>query len=148
MPEKVQLDKLKPWKDIGDTREARAFSGTAEYSAEFEISEKTDSSAIYLDLGRVETLAEVEVNGVKVGKLWAYPYKVDITKVVKCGVNTLKVAVTDTWFNRLVYDAALPAEERRTWTINGPSKDKPLKESGLLGPVGIIYISRVQLPTY
>ena len=139
MPENVQLDKLKPWKDIGDTLEARAFSGTAEYSAEFDISEKTDSSAIYLDLGRVETLAEVEVNGVKVGKLWAYPYKVDITKAVKSGVNTLKVAVTDTWFNRLVYDAALPAAERRTWTINGPSKDKPLKESGLLGPVGIIY---------
>jgi hypothetical protein len=45
------------------------------------------------------------------------------------------VEVTGTWFNRLVYDANQPEDRRKTWTINGPSKDEALRESGLLGPV-------------
>lgn len=65
----------------------------------------------------------------------APPYSLDITEAVKTGKNTLTVEITSTWFNRLVYDAGQPEEMRKTWTINGPSKDAPLRDSGLLGPV-------------
>ena len=61
-----------------------------------------------------------------------------MTGVVKPGKNTLKVAVTDTWFNRLVYDAGQPEPARRTWTIAGPRKGSALRDSGLIGPVKII----------
>ena len=51
----------------------------------------------------------------------------------------IEIDVTSTWFNRLVYDAALPEAARKTWTIGSPSKDEPLRESGLMGPVVIRY---------
>ena len=88
--------------------------------------------------GRVESLAQVEVNGVKFHDLWCEPYRVDITSAVRQGTNTLKVSVTDTWFNRLVYDAGQPESNRKTWTIAGPKKDAPLRDSGLIGPVRIV----------
>ena len=58
-----------------------------------------------LDLGRVESLAKVEVNGKDFGDVWSPPYRIPLTGAVKAGKNTLKVSVTDTWYNRLVFDA-------------------------------------------
>lgn len=138
MPPAMQVAGLEPWKDLGPTPEAKAFSGTAIYEADFTLDTVRDGDAVTLDLGRVESLAQVEVNGKKFRDLWCEPYRLDIGAAVKPGVNRVKIAVTDTWFNRLVYDAGQPAEKRRTWTIAGPSKDKPLTASGLLGPVTII----------
>ena len=138
MPGEVTIDSLKPWKEIGATPEARAFSGNAEYETEFAVDELGAGAVVVLDFGRVESLAKVEVNGQKFPDLWAYPYRLDVTRAVKPGVNRLKVSVTDTWFNRLVYDAGQPEEKRRTWTIAGPSKNAALRDSGLIGPVRIL----------
>ena len=80
----------------------------------------------------------VKVNGEVVDTLWATPYQTDITPYLRRGSNTIAVEVTSTWFNRLVYDAAQPKEQRRTWVINGPAADAPLRPSGLLGPVEIL----------
>ena len=88
-----------------------------------------------LDLGKVASWAEVFVNGKAAGTLWAEPYACDISKFLARGENELRVRVTSTWHNRLVHDAALPEQERKTWTIRGPSADAPLRPAGLLGPV-------------
>ncbi|MDR2138140.1 MAG: hypothetical protein LBP50_01100, partial [Tannerella sp.] len=77
----------------------------------------------------------VSLNGKKLRTLWTPPYRLDVTDAIKSGKNTLQIEVTSTWFNRLVYDANQPENQRKTWTINGPSKDAELRESGLLGPV-------------
>ena len=90
-----------------------------------------------LDLGRVDMIADVQLNGAPAGVLWASPYR--LTLKGKAGRNTLRIAVTGTWFNRLAYDAALPQAQRKTWTIAGPEAGAPLRESGLLGPVRISY---------
>ena len=59
----------------------------------------------------------------------------NISRLVKPGVNRLSVAVTSTWFNRLVYDAGQEEKSRKTWTISGPAKGRALLPTGLLGPV-------------
>jgi hypothetical protein len=92
---------------------------------------------VELDLGRVELIAAVRLNGEPVGTVWATPYRLDITRAVKPGVNRLSVAVTSTWFNRLTYDAGLDEKARKTWTISGPAKGWPLRPAGLLGPVAV-----------
>ena len=138
MPGSMTLDSLRPWREIGATPEARAFSGTAVYEAEFHVGALDSGTVVMLDLGRVESLAQVEVNGKRFGDLWSHPYRLDVTCAVKEGVNRLKVSVTDTWFNRLVYDAGQPAEKRRTWTIAGPSGNAALRDSGLVGPVRVL----------
>ena len=90
-----------------------------------------------LDLGRVEVIASVRLNGEPVGTVWSPPYRLDITRLVKPGVNRLSVEVTSTWFNRLAYDAGLDEKARKTWTISGPAKGRPLLPAGLLGPVEV-----------
>lgn len=76
-----------------------------------------------LDLGRVETVATVFVNGRKVRTLWAPPYRCQVE--LAAGANELRVEVANTWFNRLVYDAGQPEAQRKTWTIGAPKKDAP-----------------------
>jgi hypothetical protein len=132
----LTLPELKPWKDLDVSPEGRAFSGTATYSATFDV-DSPQSSPVTLDLGKVEMIATVSVNGQKVRTLWCPPFKLDITKNIKRGRNELKVEITSSWFNRLVYDAGQPKEKRKTWLITGPKKESPLRESGLLGPVVI-----------
>ena len=88
-----------------------------------------------LDLGEVEFVADVFVNGDKVRTLWSPPYRCEIGGWVRDGDNELRVDVTSTWFNRLVFDAWLQESERKTWTISAPEKGMPPKKAGLLGPV-------------
>ena len=119
------------------SEEGKAFSGSVTYSTTFQMPD--ESKQLMLDLGKVSMIAEVTLNGKKLRTLWCTPYTLDITNDVKSGDNTLQVKVTSTWFNRLVYDAALPEADRKTWTISGPSAGSPLKEYGLLGPVTLKY---------
>ena len=134
-PASVPLKKLAPWTIPDLSLPARCFSGTAVYSTEFTLPDTLTGATLTLDLGRVEVAASVLINGKEAGKVWTPPYTVDISEQVKPGRNQLSVEVTNTWFNRLVYDDSLPVGERKTWTISGPAKDSPLKPSGLIGPV-------------
>jgi hypothetical protein len=65
---------------------------------------------VVLDLGRVEVIAEVSVNGRAVGQGWKEPYRMDVTDAVHAGANALEVRVTTLWPNRLIGDEQLPPE--------------------------------------
>ena len=88
------------------------FSGTATYKKEI----KTDKAKtgknkrIILDLGKLDDIAELKVNGQSVGVLWYPPYRADITPWLKTGNNTLEIAVTNNWANRLIGDEQYPAD--------------------------------------
>jgi hypothetical protein len=90
----------------------RHFSGTATYARSIDVPAGTLRAGrrAYLDLGRVEVLARVTVNGKDLGVVWKEPYRVDITDAVRAGKNAISVAVTDLWVNRMIGDAALPEE--------------------------------------
>jgi len=83
-------------------------------------------------------LADITVNDQPVGVLWTAPYCIDITRHVRPGINRIVVKVTNTWRNRLAYDAALPEKERTTWTLAGPPPNAPLEPAGLIGPVQLL----------
>lgn len=139
-PESITLDELKPWYDIDSLcTEARAFSGTATYITTFDVKELKSDAHYTLDLGRVADIADISVNGQPAGVLWCEPYTTDISKLLHEGRNELSVKVTGTWFNRLVYDASLPAERRKTWNLTSPSPESPFQPTGLLSPVRIVY---------
>ena len=141
-PASLRTTELKAWKDLDIPDEAKAFSGTVAYTTTFDAGEIRQGMCFTLDLGQVEMIAAVSLNGKPLRTLWTPPYCVDLTEAVQSGTNTLTVEVTGTWHNRLVYDAGLPEEERKTWTINGPAANRPLRESGLLGPVTLTYSSK------
>ena len=128
---------LKPWKDLDLSAEGKAFSGTATYTTTFNIDSVQLNTGYVLDLGRVDMIASVFLNGTLVGNLLAPPYRIALKDLLKQGENQLSVEVTSTWFNRLVYDAGQAQGKRKTWTISGPDNNLPLRESGLMGPVVI-----------
>ena len=138
-PARLQTDTLKAWKDLQLGTEGRAFSGTATYTHHLQLDTFNPQAYYVLDLGKVDMIAEVRINGQQAGVLWAAPYVLPISQWLQKGRNEIEIDVTSTWFNRLVYDAALPEAARKTWTIGSPSKDEPLRESGLMGPVVIRY---------
>ncbi len=96
------------------------------------------SEGCVLDLGRVHDWATVHVNGRKAVDLWCAPYSCDVSRFARSGTRAqIRVEVTSTWYNRLVYDAKLPETERATWTLSGPGADAEYHEAGLIGPVTV-----------
>jgi hypothetical protein len=51
---------------------------------------------VELDLGMIEVMAQVTLNGREYETLWMPPYALDVTEVLKSGDNKLKVLVTST----------------------------------------------------
>jgi hypothetical protein len=159
-PPSVTLDKLISWTDYTNDG-VRYFSGTATYEKEIEIpaDRLTAGRELWLDLGAVKNFAEVSLNGQNLGVLWKPPFRVNLTAVAKPGANHLVVKVTNLWPNRLIGDEQLPPDVQWNgkqlkawpqWLLDGkPSptgrltfttwhhwtKDSPLLESGLLGPM-------------
>ncbi|MGO8676671.1 MAG: glycosyl hydrolase [Limisphaerales bacterium] len=132
-PESVRFNTLTDWTKASDPG-VRYFSGIATYRTQFDW--KPRQSKVLLDLGQVEVMAGVRLNGHDLGPVWTAPYRVDVTAAVKPGPNLLEIRVANLWPNRLIGDAGLPPAQRVAWTTWNPfAKDSPLLPSGLLGPV-------------
>lgn len=164
-PESIELEELVSWPDSSEPG-VKYFSGTATYRRTFDVgSWYSDVSTrhLLLDLGRVEVIAEVRVNGEDLGVLWKEPYRLDITRALKPGENELEILVTNLWPNRLIGDEQEPPDvEWRgkplvawpEWLVKHeprPSpgrvtfttwhhwtKTDPLLPSGLIGPVRLV----------
>jgi hypothetical protein len=142
--EPVIFTELQDWSKNDDER-IRYFSGTAVYKTQVAIDQIPGGNNIFLDLGKVTAMAKVKVNGKYVGGVWTPPYRLDITKYVNAGNNAVEVEVVNTWTNRLTGDARLPESERFVKSYGGgnANPDRPLSESGLLGPVKITAVKAV-----
>ncbi|QBE62187.1 glycosyl hydrolase [Pseudoduganella lutea] len=117
----------------------RHYSGTAIYRTQFDLP-RLPRDAVWLDLGQVEVVATVSVNGTEVTTLWKAPYAADIGRHLRKGRNRLEVRVANLWANRLIADAGLPPEQRIAWaTFNPYQPGDVLFPSGLLGPVTLRY---------
>jgi hypothetical protein len=136
-PEKIAIEELLDWSKHSDPG-VKYFSGRAVYRTTFSLDLKSEIRDLrwMLDLGQVQVMAQVKLNGQDLGVLWMAPFQVEITRAVRPGTNTLEVTVANLWPNRLIGDQSLPPEQRVTWTTWSPfPKDAPLLPSGLLGPV-------------
>jgi hypothetical protein len=112
----LQFEKLVSWTENAEPG-IKHYSGAAVYTKELTLSASDLAAGIrvYLEIDQVCEVAEVSVNGKPAGTLWRPPYKLDVTDHVKKGKNTLSITVANTWVNRCLYDATLPAGERLTW---------------------------------
>ncbi len=75
------------------------FSGTAIYDTSFTVPPALAGKRLFLDLGRVSSVAEVTVNGRAAGTLIWDPYRLEITDFVHEGQNRVVVRVTNTEAN-------------------------------------------------
>ena len=148
-PEKIEINDLKSWIKF-DEPGIKYYSGTARYTKSFSLTTKDiTGNGLILDLGNVQEMASVKINGLRMQVMWSAPFKFDITSYVKAGNNELEVEVVNMWPNRLIGDGKLPENQRLTKTninkFSGPDSEKYLRESGLLGPVKIKFINLLNL---
>jgi hypothetical protein len=147
----------------------RYFSGTATYRTKLDIPQDRFAArqSLHLNLGDVQVIAEVKLNGQDLGILWKPPFRADVTKLARPGANDLEVRVTNLWPNRLIGDEQHPddcsVDGKWTsggirawpeWLLRGQprpeprrltfaalkhyNKDDRLLPSGLLGPVTVV----------
>ncbi|MBQ6340216.1 MAG: hypothetical protein IJI36_13835 [Kiritimatiellae bacterium] len=155
-PASRTMEKLADWTTVDDLK---YFAGTATYRTTVTLTDKEAARATRLSLGELPSgLATVEVNGTDCGIVWCAPWEAKAS--FRPGENTVVVRVTNNWYNRLVGDCFLPAEERvtrstlrywnvprkkdpaRPWNIlptvySGYTTYDPLQPSGLVGPLSI-----------
>jgi hypothetical protein len=140
------MARLVSWPTLDDA-DLKFFSGTATYAAMITVAAAHVGAdrRVLLDLGEVQNLARVRINGRDLGVLWKPPFVVDATSSLKVGANALEVEVTNTWRNRLIGDSGKPLAERATWTLGNVTlpATSPLLPAGLLGPVRLVTEVRV-----
>jgi hypothetical protein len=139
-PEPVVLDRLNDWTTWEDEK-VKYYSGTAVYSTTFHM-EPIPEGDLFINLGEVGVMAEIRVNGKKIGGTWISPFRLDLKNTLKSGVNNLEIDVVNVWKNRLIGDRMLSEKDRYTWLLlDDMEPGQALQSSGLLGPVSIEGIS-------
>lgn len=87
----------------------RHYSGTAIYTTSFDLPPGAAAGDCFLDLGMVRHLARVAINGRDLGVAWTAPWGVCVPRdLLQQAGNSLEIAVTNVWANRLIGDEQEP----------------------------------------
>ena len=160
-PRMTNFAKLQSWTE-SDNEGIRFFSGIATYRQTIEVPDSlAKRDRLFLELGDLAEIAEVTLNGKRLGLAWLPPYRIEISGAVHAGTNQLEIRVANLRANRLNGDS-LRSESTRFTRSNidriqtDPTSDSsygrvpsgkarpvydkipPLMKSGLLGPARII----------
>jgi len=104
----VTFESLVDWTTRSESG-IRYYSGTAVYRKTFDLA--AISGEMFLDLGTVNHLARVKVNGRDLGVVWCAPWGVAVPKgLLKRTGNVLEIEVTNVWANRLIGDEQEPED--------------------------------------
>ncbi|MEO5714245.1 MAG: glycosyl hydrolase [Luteolibacter sp.] len=135
---KADFDRLVSWSDRPEPQ-IKYHSGEAIYRTTFQRPDTSGKSVALLDLGTVESLAEVTLNGHTFPVIWKPPYRIDVTTALRPGSNELAIRVVNVWHNRLVGERLGVKDPGgpKIWASTLPdySPTEPLLPSGLIGPV-------------
>ncbi|WP_334351508.1 glycosylhydrolase-like jelly roll fold domain-containing protein [Companilactobacillus sp. HBUAS56257] len=109
--------------NVNSVKNFRQFSGNIKYSMQFDLDQVQEG--MILDLGKVNEVATVELNGHKLGTKIAYPYEFkDISSYLVAGTNNLEVVV--------VNNLGINQQDFL-------SQYMLIKPAGLLGPISLKY---------
>ena len=144
----IEIGTLRSLTDF-ENSDIKYFSGNAKYTINFNVpKEFTSEQETWLDMGNFEAVAEVTLNGKPLGKIWKPGTKLSISGLLKAD-NQLVVTVANVYRNRFIGDFAQYGKVQNLWTTAPISefldKDKPLKPSGLMGPLKIFINSNRQV---
>ena len=146
-PASAAFPNLISWSDHPDEG-VRYFSGHATYHGQVTVPPALlgANRRIMLDLGGVEVIASLKVNGKDCGLLWHAPYEVDVTGILKSGANDLEIRVVNLWPNRIIGDLRSPYAKPFTFSQTQLyTATDALLPSGLLGPVKLRAVPEVSL---
>jgi hypothetical protein len=171
----ISFERLEDWSQRPEEG-IRFYSGTAVYRKVFDLPPESAARAgrgkpirrMWLDLGQVQNIARVSLNGHDLGVVWCAPWRVEVTGHLKQKGNLAEITVANLWPNRLIGDERLPAdgqygrsgnlERWPDWLLKDEArpvpgrytfatwkhytKDSPLLPSGLLGPLRLLRLAQ------
>lgn len=113
--ESASMSQLCSWTKLN---EVKYHSGTATYQKTFSLTKQQLAKAgeMVVDLGQVDVIAEVRVNGKNCGIAWKAPYRVKVSDALKSGENLIEVTVANLWVNRLIGDQRF--KDDHVWTAD------------------------------
>lgn len=121
-----------------DDPHIKYYSGTAVCHSTFRMDKFTQEHKYLLTLPLLNAAAEVIINGQLAGIVWCSPWTLDVSRLLRRGLNHIELRMTNCLWNRLVGDARLPEQDRITWQTTPLAKpDDQLVPSGLAGEVTI-----------
>lgn len=163
--EPIVFENLTDW-SIMDEQGIKYYSGTAKYRNKFTLKPEQLKAwkNVFLDLGKVNNLAKVIINGKDCGIAWKPPYRVKISETIHAGENIIELEVVNSWVNRMIGDEQQPEDSEwidwirlKEWpewflrkdstrpsgrytftTVKHYKMNDILQPSGLLGPVNLI----------
>ncbi|MBV9182347.1 MAG: glycoside hydrolase, partial [Acidobacteria bacterium] len=146
-PPSITLNQLSDWSQSQDPG-VKYFSGIGTYRNTVQAPAEWfhNGHRLWLDLGEVRNLAEVTLNGKKLGQTWHPPYRIDVTSALRPGRNEVTIEVVNAWVNRLIGDQQPGATELTFADVKPYKANSPLLPSGLLGPVTIIREDNYESP--
>ena len=98
-------DKPQDWTTLKNCPDARVNFATALYSSAIPMDDPGAADGWILDLGDVRESARVVINGEEIGTVWSVPFRINIGKYLRQGINLLDVYVTNLQSNRIAdYD--------------------------------------------
>lgn len=139
-------------------RGVRYYSGKATYRYAFDLpAQSSPDDDLVLDLGDFFEMARVTLNGRELGVVWAQPHHIALKPALRPGRNELQIEIANSWENRLTGDQ-MPEDKgartvrwesgllagktyatgRYTFTSLEKIARRPLRVSGLLGPVRLL----------
>jgi hypothetical protein len=119
------------------------YSGSATYKKDFNLNEINPSDSLYINLGNVQVISKVKLNGVIIGITWIDPHILSTKRLLTKGKNTIEIEVANLWRNQLIKEKTSKETERNAWwLIDDISQNEKLHSSGLLGPVSIECITQ------
>ena len=143
-PIEDSLDQLTSWHQSKNPG-IRYFSGKAAYYNTFDLSQNAlqGDGVVLLELNHVKEIAEVYLNGKRLGLHWHPAHVFVLKEELRVGKNYLVIEVVNSINNSLIGDAMKPEKYQNArsnitklpnaWTT--PFAEAPLLQAGLLGPV-------------
>jgi hypothetical protein len=123
----IALDALK---DIKDIPELQNFCGTIIYRSRMKVGNPGEAG--YLNLGKVEGISELIVNGMSCGVQWYGRRVYSINDKIKTGDNEIEIKIITGLLNYMKSLKENPVAQY--WTNDG-RRNQPLQSMGLIGPV-------------
>jgi hypothetical protein len=167
-PASARFNELQDWTTRPEEG-IKYYSGKAVYRMTFDAPPSLSAghekgTRIRIDLGNVNDIARVRLNGRDAGTVWCAPWSVEVTGMLKQTGNALEISVANLWPNRLIGDENSPPNGefgKRGNLVRWPdwilkkdpvvppgrytfatwkhfTKDSPLLPSGLIGPVRLV----------
>jgi hypothetical protein len=124
--------------------EIKYYSGKVKYTLNFNLpADLINHKPLFISLEEVKSGYEITLNGRLLGCSTFPGYRFDVASLAKEEGNILEIRVAVPYRNRIIGDFTQYGSLKSVWTTspvgNLPGKDKPLLESGILGPITFYY---------